>query len=94
MSKEKLMEHTSGTLKKKLNPWKGEFKIKKSPNPEILLKDWPSTFENLRWLDDRMDWIVAKQPAMPESQISAIQYKLKYMRKDLRKRMLTIRKSV
>lgn len=65
--------------------YRGEFRIKKSPYPNLQLKDWPASCTNISFLENRLSYFLKDDCpiATPVAYLQGIEYKLRHMRKEL-----------
>lgn len=67
------------------NMYKGEFRLKNSPNPDIQLKDWAATPTNISYLEGWLRRLLQDdcEIAVPVAMLKGVEYKLQHMRNQL-----------
>ena len=67
------------------NMYKGEFRLKNSPNPDTQLKDWIATPANISYLENWLRYLMNDdcEIAVPVAMLKGVEYKLQHMRKEL-----------
>ncbi len=65
--------------------YRGEFRLKSSPYPDLKVRDYPETTETLSFLENRLDFLLANETNMPEPMIIGMGYKMEHTRETLRK---------
>lgn len=74
--------------------YRGEFKLKNSPYPDLQLKDWPSNDVTRDYLAKRVEYFGNPdcEVAIPQPMLAGLHYKLRYVTSDLKKDRAKLRK--
>jgi hypothetical protein len=65
--------------------YRGEFRLKSSPYPDLKVRDYPETTETLSFLENRLAFLLANETNMPEPMILGMGYKMEHTRETLQK---------
>lgn len=70
----------------------GLFRIKNSPYPDMLLKDWMATPSNISFLENRLAYFLDDncQISPPAAYLQGLEYKIKAMKKQLSEQFATL----
>ncbi len=65
--------------------YRGEFRLKSSPYPNLKVCEYPETTETLSFLENRLAFLLANETNMPEAMIIGMGYKMEHTRETLQK---------